>query len=253
MTYLGDKDFLAEVAKGNVAGHSLIHKFGRNPAAPNGTWAFVTTLGQTAHALSAATTVRIKAGGDAEDAAAGDNAREITVQGIDSNFAEITEAITTAGASASDATTASFWRVHRAWVSSCGTYGAANLDDVVIENSGGGTDIITIAAGEGQTQDAIWTVPLGKTAYMMGVSVTVDAAKPADIRIFTRADIDDTSAPMESKRLKKYFDGIKGHLPYQPRSPELMIAAKSDIWAEALGDGNATAVAVDIELLVVDD
>jgi len=31
MTYLGTKEFLLEVAKGNVAGHSLVHKFGRAP------------------------------------------------------------------------------------------------------------------------------------------------------------------------------------------------------------------------------
>ena len=41
MTYIGHSDFLIEVAKGNVAGHSLVHKFGRNAAVPNGSWEFV--------------------------------------------------------------------------------------------------------------------------------------------------------------------------------------------------------------------
>jgi len=31
-------DFLIEVQKGNVKGHSLVHKFGRNDAVPNNSW-----------------------------------------------------------------------------------------------------------------------------------------------------------------------------------------------------------------------
>lgn len=253
MTYIANQDFYTQVALGNVPGHSLVHKFGRNAAVPNGTWAFVTTVGQTAHALSAATAVRIKAGGDVADTAAGAGAREVMVQGIDENLAEIAIAITTAGASASAATVETFWRAHRAWVSAVGTYGAGNTDDIVIENATGGTDIITISADEGQTQDSIWTVPEGSTAYLIGMDITVDAGKAADIRLFTRADMDDTTAPMPSKRLRKFFDGVLGHLPYHPRSPSQLVAGPADVWVEARGAGAGTEVSADFELLVVAD
>jgi len=253
MAHFGSQDWWVNVQKGLIPGHSLVHKFGRNDAVPNGSWAFVNLLIFTAWPLSAATTVRIKAGGNAADTAAGAGAQEVTVQGIDSTLAELSETIATAGASASSATTASFWRVHRAWVSSVGTYGAANTAAITIENSGGGTDLIEIAAGEGQTQFAGWSVPTGKTAYLRSITVTVDAGKAADIRLFTRADYNDAADPMKSKRLRLYFDGVLGVLNYTPASPLGGFAALTDIWFEANGSGAQTEVSVDFELLVVDD
>lgn len=247
------EDFYAEVRKGNIPGHSVIHKFGRNSSVPNGSWAFVTNLGQTAHVLSAATTVRVKAGNAADDTA-GNGAREVTVEGIvATTFAEESEAIATAGGSASSATTKSFWRVHRAWVSSVGVYGAANTAAVVIEDSGGSNDILTIATEEGQSQDAVWSVPYGHTGYILSVHVTVDGNKAADIRVFTRDDIDDTSAPMKSKRLKKFFDGMLGSFVYKPVGPNSTLNAKSDVWVEAQGSGAGTEVSADIEILLVQD
>ncbi len=251
MISLGDD--LIEVQKGNIAGHALVHKFGRNAAVPDGSWEFVNLLGFTAWPLSAATTVRIKAGGNAADTAAGAGAREVTVQGIDASFNEVTETIATAGASASSATTTSFWRVHRAWVSAVGTYGAANTAAIDIENSAGGTDLIRIGADEGQTLFAAWTVPTGKTAYLLSLDVTVATTASVKLRLLTRANIDDTSAPMSAKRVKLFF-GLSGDFSlYKPRSPSISIAGKSDVWVEAQGVGAVAAVTCDFELLVADD
>lgn len=253
MTYLGDQEFLTEVRQGKVAGYSMVHKYGRNGSVPDGTWEFVNRLGFTGWPLSAPTTVRIKAGGDAADTAAGAGAREVTVQGIDDSFNEVTEAIATAGASASSATSTSFWRVHRAWVSAVGTYGVANTGAVAIENSGGGTDLIEIGGvGKGQSQFAAWTVPIAKTAYYLGAHVQVDTNKSANVRVYTRADIDVTVAPMKSKRLRDFY-AAKGNFCYAPKAPSLVIPAKTDFWFEASGDGAACAVTVEFELLVVAD
>ena len=71
MSYLGNSDFLTEVAKGNVAGNSIIHKFGKN-ISTNTSFTPVSIGGiyQTPQAGSA-TTLRIKSGGNANDTAAG--------------------------------------------------------------------------------------------------------------------------------------------------------------------------------------
>lgn len=252
MSYIGTTDFLIEVQKGNVPGHALVHKFGRNDNVPNGSWAFISLLGATAWPVSAAATVRVKLG-NAADTAAGNGAREITVQGIDSNLAEITEAIATAGASASTVTTALFWRVHRAWVSSAGTYGVANTAAVTIENGTGGTDIIQIAIEEGQTQFGGWTVPTGKTAYLMSAHATVDTGKVVSFRMFTRGSINDTTAPLASKRVKLEFRGIRDSSNLLPRSPMDAIPALSDVWWECNGSAGAEQASIDFELLVVDD
>lgn len=243
---------LIEVRKGNVPGHSMVHKFGRNDAVPNGTWEFINLLRFTGWPLSAPTTVRIKAGGDTADTAAGAGAQEITVQGIDSSFNEITETITTAGVSASSVTTASFWRVHRAWVSACGTYGVANTGNIIVENGGGGTDLIKIAVGDGQTHFGGWTVPVGKTAYLLNFYALVDTNKSARIRVYTREDIDVVAAPVQARRSRTDF-AVTSEAIFQPKSPSIIILEKSDFWVEALGDGVIVAVTIDFELLVVDN
>ena len=252
MTYILARDFLVEVAKGNVAGHALVHKFGRNDAVPNGSWAHVNLLGSAAWMIQAATQVRVKAGNGADDTA-GNGAREITVVGIDDNFAEVTEAIATAGAGASSNSSASFWRVYRAYVSAAGTYSAANTAAVVIENSAGTVNLINIAIGEGQTQFCAYTVPLGKTAYMLSAHVHLHSGKTANFRMFQRRSFDDVTAPLESKRIVLHMDGITGAHRRAEASPGGGFPAKTDLWWEAWGDGAVSQVSVDFELLLVDD
>jgi hypothetical protein len=112
---------------------------------------------------------------------------------------------------------------------------------------------MTIATDEGQSQYAAWTVPTGKTAYLLSVHVTVDSNKTANVRCFTRENIDDIAAPMSSKRLKLFWDGLEQSFNYEPEGPELSLSEKTDIWFEAYGDGAVSSVSVDFELLVVDN
>ena len=247
------RNWLIEVQKGNVPGTTIVHKFGRNQAVPNASFAFVNLLGLTAWPLSAATTVRVKAGGNAADDTAGNGAREITIEGLDGTGAAISEAVATAGASASSATAASYLRVHRAFVSAAGTYGTANTAAVTIENSAGGTDLIQIATEEGQSQFGGYSIPLAKTGYFLGVHIMVDSNKPADLAFYQRRDITDTTAPLASKRLLFYFDGTAGHMTFKPQTPSAPLPALTDIWWEAQGSGAGTEVSVDFEILLVDD
>ena len=248
-------DFYMEVKKGNVPGHSLVQKFGRNGAVPNGSWEGVLQAGAQFNFLSAATTVRVKAGGDAADTAAGAGAQAVTVEGSDNTGAFVSESIELAGASASTATTASFWRIYRVYITDgrAGTYGGANTGAIMIENSAGGTDLITILAGEGQSQYAAYAVPLGKTAYLMSITLTSDSTKASDFRMYTRDSLTDVTTPFSPKRLKRYWDGIADPLHYHPASPIATLPALSDIWFEAQGSGAISEVSVDFEILLVDD
>lgn len=252
MTFITNKNFLVEVQRGKAAGISLIHKFGRNDNVPLGSFEFVNLLGFTEWPLSAPTTVRIKAGGDVADTALGLGAREVTIQGINTSFNEVTETIVAAGASASLDTSTSWWRVHRAFVSACGTYGGANVGVVTIENSAGGIDLISIGADEGQSQFAAWTVPLATSVFLLSATICVDSKKTADVRLYTRTGIDITIAPVPAKRLRLFFDGVSGDLPYRPHAPLSELPAKSDIWWEARGDGSTASVSVEFELLLID-
>lgn len=244
-----ERDFYAEVASGLVDGYSIVHKFGRNTNVANGVWSFVDNLAHTVWPISAATTVRVKAG-NAADTADGAGAREITVVGLDENCDVQTETIATAGESASDATTVTFLRPYRAYVSSAGTYGGSNTAAVVIENGSGGTNLIRIDAGEGQTSFCAYTIPAGYTGLVTSFRAEVDASKAADIRLRTRDNADDSSVPVSAVRTRMYFDGVKGSIDYEPIGGVAVLGAKTDVWVEAEGSGAITEVSASFSVLL---
>lgn len=250
ISVINNIEFLIEVVKGNVPGHSIIHKFGRHDAVPNGVFEKIELVASNPAFISSVSTVRIKAGGNVADTSAGDNARSVIVCGIDSNLNLFEETLITAGASASSNTIASFWRVHRLEVGEVGVYGNSNATSIMLEDSGGSADIIGIGAGEGQSQHAAYTIPNGFRGYLLGALITVDGIKPADIKMLTRENFNDTVPPIQSIKLKQYFDGVTGVEAFQPKSP-MKIEALTDIWFEAEGSGAQTEVSVDFEILLI--
>lgn len=247
------KEFYSEVQQGNIAEYSLVHKFGRNDDIPNGSWAMVSPSSPSGTFPGSGVIVRIKADGDVADSASGAGAREITIIGIDTTLQEISETLVTSGTSASLLTTTSFWRIYRAYVSDIGTYGNANIDDIIIEDSDGVNDMLTIKADEGQTQHGAYSIPLGKIGYLLSVDITVDASKAADFRLFIRDNFTNTVSPISSKRLRFYWDGVLGQASYKPVAPGLILNALSDIWIEARGGGQNTEVSANFEILLKDD
>lgn len=206
-----------QYARGLFGGVTGIKKFGRNSAV--GTSFVPVTMGgvyQTPQAASA-TTVRIKAGGDANDTAAGTGAREVTVEGLDETFAFVSEAIATAGASASSATTATFTRIFRVYVSGSGTYATASAGshsgDIVIENGAGGTDWATIDATDitkAQSEIGVYTVPAGSSGYVKLREVSIDSGKTIDLDFFSRTGCDETAAPYSARRTQSVMTGLSG-------------------------------------------
>ena len=169
----GYKDFFLEVQQGHVPGYAIVHKFGRNDSIVNNVWDLVSPAGPSGSFPASGTPVRIQAGGDGDDTANGTGARELTVIGIDTNLNEVVETIVTSGTNASAYTSNSFWRVYRAYVSSVGTYGGNNIGNIVVEHSSA-VDIIDILAGEGQSQHAAYTIPAGKTGYLLSIALMAD-------------------------------------------------------------------------------
>lgn len=252
------RDFLIEVAKGNIAGHAIVHKFGRNPSV--GTSYVPLTIGGLYNTpqVAGATTLRVKAG-NANDTAAGTGAREITMIGLDETGAEVTEAVATAGASASSATSATFMRLYRAYVSASGTYATASAGshaaDIVIENGAGGTDWMTIDATDfprSQSEVAVYTVPINKTGYVMSLSVFTDSTRTTNILFFKREAILQTAVPYDGMRLQLQFQIGGGQGVLKPRSP-ITINGPGDVGFMAKVEASTAEVAADFEILVVDD
>ena len=244
------------IRRGLMTGASVMHKFGRNPAVPNGSWEGILTAAAQFVWPTTATTVRIKSGGNSADngtsSPLGAGAHTVTVQGLDATGVEVSATLTTAGASASASTTQTFLRVYRAWVATAGAYTGTNTGDVVIETTAG-TALIQITAGEGQSQYCAYTIPLGKTGYLGSVRVHVDGLKPADLRLFTRASCTTVAAPFTAKRLKFYWDGTIGSIEVEPVTPLLALPALTDVWIEARGSGAITEASANMEIILFDD
>ena len=240
-------------------GFEVVHKFGY---ADVGTSFVPVTRGGVYNTpqVGSVTTLRVKAGGDANDTAAGSGAREVTLEGIDATGVRISEAVATAGASASSATSASFLRLFRAYVSASGTYATASSGshsaDIVIENGAGGTDWATIAStgfSRSQTEIGVYTVPLGYTGFINKYHITVDSAKTADILLFQRRDILQTSAPYSAMRLVSELVGVKEQTTFQDRTPLGPFPALTDIgFMGKVASGNA-GVSAEFEIILIPD
>ena len=254
MSYTPSNEFYLEVARGNVPGHSIVGKFGENPTLPNGTFELVSALSEVyAGFLAAATTVRIKAGGDAADTAAGVGAQSVFVEGVDDSLAHITVEIATNGASASTATTELFWRIDRAYCGDMGAYATpVNTGDIVIENSGGGTDLILIEAGEGQSQHCHVAIQTGVDIFLIGYELTIDSNQKADFELYVRGNINDVTPPVAAQRIMRHWRGLINPVTHEFQLPLSMGSGPADVWIEAAGGGGITGVTASFNLMLVE-
>ena len=252
------ESFGLQLSRGQLRGHSIVHKFGRNDAV--GT-SFVPVsdggIYQTPTAANA-TTLRIKAGGDAADASGGNGAREVTLIGLDANGNEISEAIATNGISASSATSQSFMRLYRAYVSASGTYATAAAGShtaaITIENGAGGTDWASIDATgfpKGQTEIAAYSVPAGYDGYVTSYKVSVDSSKTTDLILFQRANILESAAPYTAMRALRVFSLTAAAAPVNFEYP-IKITGPADVGWMAKVSATTSAVSVNFEIVLVE-
>lgn len=252
-----ESSFGLDASAGRIPGTSVVHKFGR---AVVGTTFTPVAFGGFYNVLqpASATTLRVKAG-NANDTAAGTGAREITLIGLDETGAEVTETLATAGASASSATSATFIRLYRLYVSVSGTYATqsagSHAADIVIENGAGGTDWATIDSTDfpkGQSEIGVFSVPLGKTAYIEAFNIQVDSNKPADVILFQRPDILQAAAPYSGMRILVQSIGLTGSFGITSTAPLGPLPALTDVGFMAKVGVGTGILTVDFEIYLED-
>ena len=164
--------YLIGIAQGLVSGTSSINKFGYRESIPS---SYQTIWDGTAdYAYAAAGTVLAVA-----DNTASDNNGTVEVQGLDQNYALVTETLTIGGAASSN----QFLRVFRARMITANT-GTTNVDEVRIKRAT--TDLAIILAAAGQTLMSLYTIPAGKTGYLIRLQGNVDANNDALFRLISR-------------------------------------------------------------------
>lgn len=242
--------FLYAVNAGLVAGHRLIHKFGRNVAAGVSNEDIQYGGGKKTPLTTAVTMEAVS--GSANDAIAGTHARRIRIWGTSAQFVEITEDIELAGLTPSAATSQVFLNVYRARILDTGTYNVANDGDITVRVSGAGSTELVMQAGTSVSQTSHYTVPLGHTGFLLRTGIEVDSAKAARILLIERCNTSLTSAPYAPHEHIHTWDGVKGAFSEtfmaNHRLPE-----KTDVWGESEAGATNTALEIDYDLLIIEN
>ena len=171
------------VARGLVAGHTIVNKFGSNPAIKSTGFETVWTHGELYPWPTGAETVNV-ASTDANDTSAGTGARTVLIQGLNSSYVETEETITLNGLS-NVTSVNSYLRLHRAIIKTGGT-GGKNVGEITMTNTTAGDVICAIEAGKNQTLQCFWTVPAGKTLYLTSYYFTSENSLPSVIELYAR-------------------------------------------------------------------
>ncbi len=166
--------FELQVARGQVAWHYPLFKFGNNTAVGNSLETIWAEGGLYSY-LTSATVLKVSSS-STDDTSAGTGARTVQLYGLDGDYNEITEIVTLNGQTAVN-TTQSFLRINRLIVRSAGSGGA----NAGIIYAGTGTVTTGVPAniyatingdGTNQTLMALWTIPAGYTGYLMQYDVS---------------------------------------------------------------------------------
>ena len=160
------------IAAGLLDGYSHINKFG-----------YRDTLASTFQAIWDGTTAYpyIGTAGPATvtSGSGSDAGAVITVSGLDENYNDVSEDLTigTPGA-------VNFIRIFRAFVKTPAAGQTTNVGQISV--SVDSADRAFILAGAGQTLMSVYTVPAGKTAYLMKLQCSVDKQKDCIFRFVVR-------------------------------------------------------------------
>ena len=163
---LTNPNFMLQVALGKVPGALIVNKFGHNPTIatntdPEDVWAgsgiydFYPTATQSMEAVSSSS----------EDGVGGTGALIIQVYGLSGTWALQNESVTLNGSSTVNLSN-TYTRVFRTIVTSAGTNNT-NVGNITVRIKGAGTTGSYIMAGDGQTQQAIYTIPINYTGFFL--------------------------------------------------------------------------------------
>ena len=244
------KDFLLEVSKGNVTGHSVEDKFAASQSIGT-SMEVIWEEGGSYNWLASALTLNITST-DANDTSAGTGAQTLTIYGLDSDFAIQSETISMNGLTIVN-TANTYRRIYRMIVNTEGSSASANTGKIYCfsgtETSGVPDDTTKIYASiisqNGQTLMSPYTVPASKTAYLINEWSTSGAGKNAGIQFFHR--------PLgKARNIKIDFDILDSSF-LKPFTAFLSIAEKTDIWVEGKVNTGTTKISAGYDLLLIDN
>jgi len=241
-------DFYLAVAKGDFTGYSNVSKFGYNPTVGSGNYESIWEGSNAYPWMSAADQLEVLSS-DTDDTSAGTGARTVELQGLDSSWNVLTETVTMNGTSAVT-TTGSFLRIFRARVVTAGSSGR-NEGTITIRDQDTSTTraLITNGAtdGNGQTLMAVYTIPAGKTGYVININVSSQKDQEQTYRLMAR----DNTVANAAWNVKEFLTGRGGFSDWRKYAIN-KATEKTDLDFQVISN-STSAAAGGFELILIDN
>jgi len=239
--YLGDGRHAEgiHIANGQMLNAKHINKFGYTGTAVNGSATIWDGSGTSATYTYLTTPVTLRVESDETD----DDGATYLIEGLDGDYNPVSEEITTDSGTGIGTGTQQFLRVFRARMAS---NGGVNVGNVSIKKSDNSTLLAYIKEDNGQTLMSIYTVPAGKTAYLIKLHGSVDKAN-VDVKFMF------FETPFGGSRNIKHMSGTQGGNPIDYDYPvPLRFEEKSDLEMRILTSASCGAGGI-FDLILVDN
>jgi len=241
-------DFYLAVAKGDFTGYSNVSKFGYNPTIGSTAYESIWE-GSNAYPWQTVADQLEVLSSDANDTSAGTGARTVELQGLDSSWNLLTETVTMNGTSAVT-TTGSFLRIFRARVVTAGT-SLRNEGDITIRDQDTSTTRALITngttAGMGQTLMAVYTIPAGKTGYVVNINFSSAKDLEQTYRLMAR----DNTVANAAWNVKEFLTGRGGFSDWRKYAIN-KATEKTDLDFQVISN-STSAAAGGFELILIDN
>lgn len=166
------------ISLGLVPGARRIAIYGNNPDVDTATVAEDVWSGGGLYPwMTGATSLEVVSS-SAADAAAGTGARTIVIQGLNTEYEEVSQVITLNGITPVAIPTQLF-RINGAAVVTAGT-GQVNAGDITIRNAGAGATRAVIPTGFGTLRQCVYTVPAGYQLVITSVLAVINRVDTSD-------------------------------------------------------------------------
>lgn len=260
MTYITNKDFYLEVAKGNVAGHSVINKFGH---AHDGVQTTATDIWDRADSTPtqqiwvAPTTARIHqiVSSSASDTSGGAGTRTLRVYGLTGwSTNEVSEDITMNGTT-DVATSNAYVIIHRMQVLTKGAT-STNVGTITATADTDSTVTAHIIAGDGQTNMAIYGVPSTQKAFIMQWYGSIGKASGASATIGFNLRVNPEPQTELINFVEKHHRGVQSDGTSSDNwlfSPCLVVPGPAIIKVQGIGSAADIEAAAGFDLVLVDN
>jgi hypothetical protein len=248
-------DFYTEVEKGNVPGHSIVHKFGHGNVGTTVAPLCVSGVYQTPTSAVSLEFVS----DDPADTALGLGAREIQFKGLDENWDEVIQTIDTNGTTAVLLPT-DLLRLYSWEVIGSGTYASSvagsHVGSLEVRVAGAGATWSLIENAifpAGRSEIGAYTVPNGFRAYIIQQEIHGDSAKSVDVILFKRPDADTVVAPFSAMTTLSHYVGVKGINQTDFKAPVDDMPARTDLGYMGIVSAQTADISVHFSILLIKD